>query len=214
MDTDGARIVRVNRGTDKRADRPETDGKALALFGNVPPAIEFAAQPPAGTVFAQEKPFVPMYGPETFSSNTGREVFHEYLVSALGTAPSPAPVATSEPDLVVAATPVAPSLPPSRLSEETHSTPTPRPRSEVTFSIQPRQQPQRASGPSLLDQLAELESQGESSSPKPPPRPSPRAGTAIARRPAPSLFIERRKPKKPAQKPDRPQGPPGGNGCN
>lgn len=221
MDDERGRIVRDNRGAVKRADKPATDRMALALFGDIPPAIEFRAQPPADTVYAREKPFVPKYGPESFSSTAGHAALRTYLVASLGTAPSPSPSPSPSPapspaapsapgPAVVATTPAAPSPTPSRRAEATPSTPTPRPASEVTFSIHRRQQPQRAFGPSLLDQAAALESRVAPSTPRPSPQPRP--GATIVRRPAPSLFIERKKPKKPAQQPGNPRGPPGGNG--
>lgn len=196
---------------DKRAEKPETDTNALALFGNVPPAIEFAAQPPAGTVFAQERPFVPMYPPESFSSNTrGRGT------SPVTTTPAPAaPVSFGLALASAAATLAVPPPTPSPRPPQTPSTSTPRPQSDVTFAIQPRrqpQQPQGASGPSLLEQADLLASQAQPSTPSPrhPCLPRPAPGTRVSvRRQAPSLFIQRKPARHPAQRP-----PPGGEGGN
>jgi hypothetical protein len=201
MYAEGARVVRFNNGADKRAGKPETDKKALGLFAeDMPPAIAFRAQPSAGSVFAQEKPFVPMYGPETFSGNTRGEDFDGYLAS---TRLSPARV---PPSLTMVSTP--PPVPASSSSNAPRpvpgsSTPTPsRARSGVTFSIQPKKQQEGTpKGPSLADQLAALERTGNSPSPRPSPRPTPpRPGTTIVRNSTPSLFVERKK-KKPTPKP-------------
>ena len=201
MDMDGARVVRVNRRADKRADKPETDKKALALFGDMPPAIELGAQLPAGTVFAQEKPFIPMYGAETFSGNTRGLGLSEYIDSvrseyAARTPPAPAAVPSPSIQMVSSSSLVPPPSIPSRpLTASNSLTP-----SRATF-ITPKKPLETPKGASLADQLAELERTGSSSSPRPSPRPTPPSGATIVRKPAPSLFIERKKPKKPTSKP-------------
>ncbi len=193
MDTDGARIVRVNRGADKRADKPETDKKAIALFGDMPPAIELRAQLPANTVFAQEKPFIPMYGAETFSAYTRGQRLSEHIGR---TSPAPAAAPSPSSQMVSSSSLVPPSSTPSRPGTMTSAL-TP---SRVTF-ITPKKPIETPKG-SLADQLAELERTGSSSSPRPSPRPTPPSGaTIVVRKPAPSLFIERKKPKKPTPKP-------------
>ncbi|GAB1311065.1 hypothetical protein MFIFM68171_01275 [Madurella fahalii] len=217
MDDDGARIVRVNRGAGKRADKPETDKKALGLFGDVPPAIEFMAQPPAGTTFAQEKPFIPMYGPETFSTDAGREALRQHLANRLGTAAVPAPVSAPSPPsapspLPSAATMVSSSTASLRSRLETSATPTPPPKPAL---ILPIGQSKKASGPSLLEKLAELERKEKDGSPRSKPalqKPLPQPGTTIVKKAVPSLFIERKKPRKPAQKPAQTQKTPDGKG--
>lgn len=206
MDDGGARIVRVNRGADKRADKPETDEKALGLFGDVPPAIEFRAQPPAGTTFAQERPFIPMYGPETFSTNAGSEALRRYLVDRLGTTAAPAPVSAPSPPpasgpLSSAATAAPSSTASPRPRLEMLATPTPPPKPAL---ILPIGQPKKASGPSLLEKLTELERKEKDGPPRSKPtvqKPSPQPGKTTVKKAAPSLFIERKKLRKSAQKP-------------
>ncbi len=199
MDTDGARVVRINRGADKRADKPETDKKAVALFGDVPPAIAFRAQLPADTVYPQET-FTPMYGAETFSGNTRGLGLSEYMDSVrsehIGRTPPVPAAAPSPPSQMVSSSSLdPPSSTPSRPGTTTSAL-TP---SRVTF-ITPKKPLETTKG-SLVDQLAELERTGSSSSPRPSPRPTPPSGAIIVSKPAPSHFIERKKPKKPTSKP-------------
>ncbi|KAL2021447.1 hypothetical protein VTK56DRAFT_7200 [Thermocarpiscus australiensis] len=215
-DDDEPRIVRLNEGANKRPDKPETDKKAVALFGDVPPAIAFRAQPPAGTVFPKEK-FVPMYGPETFSD--GGDGFRRYLYNTLGAARAPAsPAAGPSQASAPALAPTAPATPSPAMSprpqQELRSTPTSSgQKPKVSGTIQPKQQPQKPAGPSLLEKIAEMElngreKKGEPSSSKPPSKPQPRPGPVTPKKAAPSLFIERKKPRKPAQKPAQEQKPP------
>lgn len=93
------------------------------------------------------------------------------------------------------------------------STPTPPPRPALTLPIG---QPQKASGPSLLEKLAELERrEKEETTPRSKPalpKPSPQPGQTIVKKAAPSLFIERKKPRKPAQKPAQTQPTPNDKG--
>lgn len=205
MDDDRARTVRINRGADKRADKPETDGKALALFSaDMPPAIAFKAQPPAGTVFAEEKPFVPPYPLESFS-NGGRESSSQ-LATMLGRNPEPeAASASSTSSALVPSTPMAitSSNTPSR-PDPAAATPPSRKRSQVTCSVQSKKQKETPTGPSLAEQAAELEKTkgGASSTPGTPSaqRTPPTPGTVIRATPTtPSLFISQKR-KKPAPK--------------
>lgn len=138
-------------GARKRADKPETDKNA------------------------QDKPFIPRYGPETFSSSPGRVSLNDYLAIVHGSRPAPAPVPSpssipmvSAPSPVAAVNTASPSN--SLRPGPTNSPLTP---SRMRHTPSPR------------------------SSPRPPPSP----GTVIVMKPAPSLFIERKKPKKPTPKP-------------
>ncbi|KXX80085.1 hypothetical protein MMYC01_202871 [Madurella mycetomatis] len=66
----------------------------------------------------------------------------------------------------------------------------------------------KASGPSLLEKLAQLERKEKDGSPRSKPalqKPSPQPGTTIVKKAAPSLFIERKKPREPVQKPTQTQ---------
>ncbi|KAG7292437.1 hypothetical protein NEMBOFW57_002472 [Staphylotrichum longicolle] len=138
-------------GARKRADKPETDKNA------------------------QDKPFIPQYGPETFSSSPGRVSLNDYLAIVRGSRPAPAPVPSPSPIPMVSA--------PSPVAAVNTASPSNSPRPGPTNSS--------------LTPLRMRNTPSPRSSPRPPPSP----GTVIVMKPAPSLFIERKKPKKPTPKP-------------
>ncbi len=205
MDDDRARVVRFNRGAAKRADKPETGERALALFSaDMPPAIAFRAQPPADTVFAQERPFVPPYPLESFS-NGGRGQSRTELATVLGRHADPEHVSSNNSDSSAPApsTPMASSnTTPSQ--NPGPATPASRKRSQVSYSVAPKKQKDTPKGPSLAEQAAALEQQQQNqgaNTPTPRARRTPPTPGTVIRAPAatPSLFVDRKR-KKPAPK--------------